>query len=371
MNPTLRILLPTIAALLLAGVAPAAEPIRIGVAGAHSGDLAPYGIPTLHAAELVVKEVNAKGGILGRKVELVVQDDQCKPEVAANVAAKLVTQNVSAVLGHICSGATKAALGTYREARLIAISPSATAPELTLGGSYPNFYRTIGSDATQARVAADFALQQLKARKIAILHDKQDYGKGFAEYARRYIEQAGGAQVVLFEGITAGAVDYSAVLQKVRRENPEVLIYGGYHPEASKLVGQMRQKRMATVFLSDDGVKDDNFLKVAGASAEGAYATGPRNLATNPLYARAVEQHKKAYGADPGAFYAEGYAATLALLNAIQKAGSTSYDALAKALRTEYVDTPVGRIRFDAHGDAEGVGFSVYQVKNRKYVEVK
>ncbi|HHL34321.1 MAG TPA: branched-chain amino acid ABC transporter substrate-binding protein, partial [Desulfobulbaceae bacterium] len=103
----------------------AAQPIKIGVAGAHSGDLASYGLPTVKAAELVVKDINAKGGINGAKVELLVEDDVCKPEVATNTATKLVSEGVNVVIGHICSGATKAALPIYRDAGVIVMSPSA------------------------------------------------------------------------------------------------------------------------------------------------------------------------------------------------------------------------------------------------------
>ena len=168
----------------------AADAIKLGVAGAHSGDLASYGLPTVKAAELVVNAINAKGGVLGRQVELLVEDDVCKPEVATNTAAKLVSQNVNAVIGHICSGATKAALGIYKDAKIIVISPSATNPDLTQSGQYPNFYRTIASDDTQARLEVDFAIGKLKVKKIAVLHDKGDYGKGLAEFAKKFIEES-------------------------------------------------------------------------------------------------------------------------------------------------------------------------------------
>ncbi|MHB8772108.1 MAG: branched-chain amino acid ABC transporter substrate-binding protein [Syntrophales bacterium] len=349
----------------------AAEPIRLGIAGAHSGDLASYGLPTVKAAEMVVKEINAKGGVLGRPVELFVEDDACKPEVATNTATKLVSQKVHAVIGHICSGATKAALGIYKDARLVVISPSATNPELTQSGQYPNFYRTIASDDAQARLEVDFAIGILKLKKIAVLHDKGDYGKGLAEYAKRFVEQSQRASVVLFEGVTPGAVDYSAVVQKIRRAGADAVIYGGYHPEASSIVSQMRKKNMKTVFISDDGVKDDTFIKVAQKYAEGVYATGPKDATKNPLAIAAIGGHKKAYGADPGAFFLNGIAAAQAILNAFQKAGSTDYDAVGRALQTHLVETPLGRIRFDRRGDAIGVGFSLYQVRNGAYVEVK
>jgi len=345
--------------------------IKIGVAGAHSGDLASYGLPTVKAAELVVKEINEEGGILGRKVELLVEDDVCKPEVATNTATKLLSQDVHFIIGHICSGATKAALGIYKESKVITMSPSATNPALTQSGAYPNFFRTIASDDAQARLEVAFALDVLKLKKIAVLHDKGDYGKGLAEFARDFIDKSGRAVVVLYEGITPGAVDYSAVIQKIKNSEAEGVIYGGYHPEASKLVMLMRKKKMDTVFISDDGVKDITFIKVAGEYAEGVYATGPKDVSKNPLAIAATEAHKKTYGSEPGAFFLNAYAATQALLNAIEKAGSTDYKAVSNALRTEFVNTPLGKIKFDERGDAIGVGFSIFQVKNGEYVEVK
>lgn len=359
--------------LLFGGPALAGDTIKLGVAGPHSGDLASYGIPTIKAAELVVKNINAKGGVLGKKVVLLVEDDVCKPEVATNTATKLVGQKVDVVLGHICSGATKAALGIYKEAKIVVMSPSATNPGLTQSGDYPNFFRTIASDDAQAGLEVDFALNTLKVKKIAILHDKGDYGKGLAEYAKKFLEAAGPdkAEVVLFEGVTPGAVDYSAIVQKIKRKGAEAVIFGGYHPEASKIVTQMRKKKMKTVFISDDGVKDDTFIKVAKKYAEGVYATGPKDVSKNPLTVKAREEHKKAYNSDPGAFFENAYAATLALLNAIEKAGSTDYDAIVKSLRTNLVDTPLGKIKFDKRGDAIGVGFAMYQVKDGEYIEVK
>ena len=357
--------------LAIAGTTPASDTIKLGVAGPHSGDLASYGIPTIKAAELVVKDINAKGGVLGKQVELLVEDDVCKPEVATNTATKLVSKGVHVVLGHICSGATKAALGIYKDSKIIVMSPSATNPALTQSGDYPNFYRTIASDDAQARLEVDFALNVLKLKKIAVLHDKGDYGKGLAEFAKAFLEKDPRAEVVLYEGITPGAVDYSAVVQKIKRSKAEAVIFGGYHPEASKIVTQMKKKKMKTIFISDDGVKDDTFIKVAGKYAEGVYATGPKDVTKNPMTISARAAHRKAYGKDPGAFFENAYAAALALLNAIENAGSTDYDAIAKALRTKEVDTPLGKIKFDERGDAIGVGFSMYQVKNGVYVEVK
>ncbi|MGE0084221.1 MAG: branched-chain amino acid ABC transporter substrate-binding protein [Desulfococcaceae bacterium] len=355
----------------LSGMGMAEDTIKLGVAGAHSGDLASYGLPSVNAAKLVVKDINAKGGVLGKQVELVIEDDACKPEVSTNTATKLVSQGVGIVLGHICSGATKAALGIYKDSKVIAMSPSATNPDLTLSGSYPNFFRTISHDLTQGDLQVEFAMNTLKLKNFAVLHDKGDYGKGIAEHVKSLLEKNPEAKVLLYEGITPGAVDYSAIVQKIKKSGAEAVIFGGYHPEASKIVSQMRKKRMNTIFISDDGVKDDTFIKVAGKDAEGVYATGPADVSGSPMGAAATKAHQAEFGSEPGAFFHNAYSAALALLNAVEKAGSADYDAVINALRTQEVETPVGKIKFDEKGDAIGVKMSMYQVKDGKYEEVK
>ena len=355
----------------IAGTSPAADPIKIGFAGSLSGDLAPYGLPSLKAVQLVVKEINDQGGIQGRPIELLVEDDACKPELATNSATKLVVGGVKMVIGHTCSGPTKAALPIYQSAKVLVISPSATSPLLNQDGAYPFFFRTIATDDVQAATQVKFALRTLKAGKIAVLHDKGDYGKGLAEFAKSLIERSGTAQVALFEGISPGAVDYSAVVQKIKRSDAEAVLFGGYHPEASKLVSQMRQKRLAIPFVSDDGVKNDTFIKVAGKDAEGVYATGPADASDNPVTMAFREKFRHAEGADPGAFFDNAVAAALALTNAIAKSGSTDPEAVARILRSHQVATPFGPLVFDAKGEPVGIGITLYQARNGQFVQVR
>lgn len=347
------------------------EPVKIGVAGAHSGDLASYGLPTARAAQLVAEAVNAKGGIKGAKVELLIEDDGCKPETAANTAAKLVSAGVKMVIGHICSGATKAALPIYTEADVIVISPSATDSDLTLSGKYPTFHRTIGSNSVQAAVIVDFLSGQLKARKVAIIHDKGDYGKGLAEDAQALIRKDAKAEVVLFEGITPGAVDYSAIVQKIKLARADAVLFGGYHPEASKIVMQMRRKQMKTLFISDDGVKDTTFLSVARDAAEGVYATGPADVSGNLVTKQYRQAHVSKYGEEPGAFFDNAVAAALALTNAAEQAATPDVKGLKEALRKHPAATPFGDLLFDQHGDATGVGYTMYVVKDGKFEQVE
>lgn len=351
--------------------AEAAETIKLGVPGSQTGDLAGYGVPALNAAKLVAAKINAEGGINGKMVEILAQDDQCKPELATNAATKLIADGAQVVMGHTCSGATKAALGMYNDKKILAISPSATSPELTQSGQYPLFFRTTPSDDAQARLGVDFALQALNSKKIAILHDKGDYGKGYATFAKQFVEEAGTAKVVFFDGITPGAADYSAVVQKIGRSGADTIIFGGYYPEASKLVTLMNAKKMKINFVSEDGVKTGSFVQLAGENAEGVYASSSRDFSDLAVSKEALAAHHKTFDSAPGQFFYQAYAATQALLNAVKVAGTTEAQAVAKALRTEYVETPIGKIRFDARGDTEGAGFAMYKVVNGQFVDQK
>jgi branched-chain amino acid transport system substrate-binding protein len=149
------------------------------------------------------------------------------------------------------------------------------------------------------------------------------------------------------------------------------VVYGGYHPEASKLVAQMKKKRIDLPFIGPDGVMGGGFLAIAGANAEGIYATGPLDVSNYPLNQQVRAAYRQKYGREPGTFFDQGVAAWQALVGAIQAAGSTDYPAVTRALQSHPVDTSIGRIKFDAHGDAEGVGFAVYQVRGGKFTEVQ
>ena len=355
--------------LALGASANAADSIKIGVQGAHSGDLASYGVPSLNAVKIVTEQANAKGGVLGKQVEVVAQDDQCKPEMATSAATKLISDQVGVVVGPICSGPTTASLPLFQEAGLIAVSPTATTPGLTESGKNPLFFRTVANDNAQAKLTSDFMLNNLKAKKIAYLHDNGDYGKGFADNNRVLMEK-GGAETVLFEAVTPDAVDFSAVVRKLRRAKPDIVVFGGYQPVASKLVQQMRRDRLDTPFIGPDGVKDETFLKMTGKDSEGVYASYPKDTSSLEAYKQARDAHVKAYGSEPGFGYYNAYAAAQCLLDAIEKTGGTDMAKLKEALRTNAVDTPLGKIRFNDKGDAAGMALSIYQVKDGKFVEL-
>ncbi|MDO5538248.1 MAG: branched-chain amino acid ABC transporter substrate-binding protein [Desulfovibrionaceae bacterium] len=366
-----RALLGVAAALVtlsLAAPVQAADTIKIGIGGAHSGDLASYGVPSLNAAKIVTAKVNAAGGLLGKQIELVVGDDQCKPELGTNVATKLISDEVAVVMGHICSGATKASMALYNEAHIISMSPSATTPGLTAGGANPMFFRTIAKDDAQAQLTSSFMLKELKVKKVAYLHDNGDYGKGFADMNREKLEAAG-VETVLFEAITPDAVDFSPIVRKLRRAKADIIVFGGYQPTASKLLQQMRRDRVMTPVIGPDGLKDDAFIKMAGKAAEGVYCSYPKDTASLPIYQEARQGHIDMFKTEPGSFYYNAYSAMLCLVNAIKEAGSTDTDKLIEVLRTKRVDTPLGSIVFNKDGDAAGLALSVYVIKDGKFQE--
>lgn len=345
----------------------AQKTIKIGVASPFSGDLASYGVPVKNAVMIAADKINDQGGILGRKIEILMEDDVCEPNTATSVANKLVASGVVAVVGHLCSGATEAALAIYRNANVIVISPASTNPDLTLSGKNPNFFRTIAHDAAQANLQVNFAVNNLKIKKAAVIHDKGTYGKGLAELVKAGLEK-NKVKVVMFEGITPGAVSYSALVSKIKRnkitsKRNTAVFFGGYHPEASKIVTEARKKRSNANFISGDGVKDPSFLKIAGRYALDYYVSAPTDVTKVPMARRVSRAYKKRFGSDPGTFSLQGYSALLAIANAIEKSGSVKYNAVVKTLRSSRVGTPLGAISFDKNGDIVGAGFTMYQIQ--------
>ena len=354
---------------LWVGTAPAST-IKIGVGGVISGDLAPYGISSLRGVEIAVDDINARGGILGKKVELLIGDDVCKPEIAVNMATKLVSDGAQMVVGHVCSGCTIAANKIYKDANLLVLSAASTNDDLTLKGAHPNFFRTIAYDGAQADLMSSFVKNELMAKKVALIHDKGDYGKGQMELAKAAFEKLGDVEVVLFEGVTTGAVDYSAIVQKIKRSRAEVTLWGGYHSDASKIAQLLKKKRVKTTFFGGDGIFGESFPGLAGKYAEGVYATGPNDTSSNPLHKAITIKHQKKYKEDPGTFFYNAYAGMQALAVAAERAGSLDYAAMRAAMMNLRVDSPLGPIGFDKNGDVVGAGFSIYKVVNGKYQQV-
>ncbi|MBQ1539815.1 MAG: branched-chain amino acid ABC transporter substrate-binding protein [Desulfovibrio sp.] len=358
-----------VAAVALACPAQAKDTIKIGVPGAHTGGLASYGMPTLNAAKIVSEKVNASGGVLGMKIQLLAEDDQCKNDLASNAATKLISEDADVVMGHICSGPTKVALPYYNKEHIILMSPTATTPSLTAAGVNPMFFRTVAKDDAQAALTSKFILESLKSKKIAYVHDNDEYGKGFADGNKDILEKAG-VETVLYEAVTPDAVDFSAISRKLRHAKPDVIVFGGYKDLAGKLIKQLRREKVNCPVIGPDGMKDQAILEL-GAAAENVFCSYPKDTSALPLYKEARDAHVKQFGSEPGFGYYNAYAAMLALIHGIEKAGSTETAKIIDVLHTQPVDTPIGSLTFNANGDAAGMGLSIYTVKDGKFVETE
>ncbi len=342
--------------------------IRIGVAVPQSGDLALHGISTKNAVMLAADKQNISGGLLGKKIQIIVEDDVCKPEIATNVASKMVSEGVIAVIGHFCDRATLAAMPIYHDNNILVISPSSISPELTLKGDYPLFFRTIPHEATQAILQTRFISEYLRAKKVAIVHDKGFYEKKIAISVKEGLTEKN-IDVVLFNGIKTGEVDYSNLIKKIETTSPEVVLFSGYYPEAAKIVAQSRKKGIKADFLSGDSLKDPSFVKITGKYAEGYYISATTDISNNPI-AIQVKKDLRTRGQKPGNYGLQAHAAISSVFKAIEQSNSTRAEDLAKTLKSEIVTTTLGDISFDERGDIVGSGFIIYQVKNGKFVAV-
>ena len=235
--------------------------------------------------------------------------------------------------------------------------------------NYSNFFRTAAPDDIEAKLQVDLALNKLGLRKIAVIHDKSDYGEVLAKYVNAYIKKDSRAKVVLSKGIAPGAKNYSTIINKIESTKADGVIYGGYYTEASKMLTEMRKKNMKTFFISDNGVKDDDFIKIAGEYAEGVFVSGKRKYRNNTMARRVYKAYRELYGIKPGPFYINACTATMILIAAVEHAGSTDYKTLTGVLHKESFETPMGEIRFDENGDAINVGYAMYEIKNGVFTE--
>ncbi len=272
------------------------QTIKIGMGAPMTGDNAAFGQDISQGAKIAMTDA---GQLDGFSFELVAQDDGGTAEGGAAVANKLVSDpTVVAIEGHIFSGATKAAIPIYEKAGLPMMSPSATNPTLTQGGSKV-FNRLVFTDAFQGKYAAQYLHDKLKVTDLAVMHDGQAYGQGLAQVVNDTFTSLGG-KVVAFQAITPGESDYSAVLADIASKKPQAIFYGGYTAEAVVIVNELKQSGLqGVIFFGDDGTFGQDFLDRTGANGEGAYATSLIPAASDAK-SKFDAAYKAAYGTDPG-----------------------------------------------------------------------
>ena len=344
----------------------AAETIKIGLMAPLTGSWASEGQGMKKIVELLAEQQNAKGGVQGRKITVVSEDDGGDPRTASLAAQRLTTQGVAAVIGTYGSAVTEASQAIYDEADIPQIANGSTAIRLTEKG-FKKFFRTAPRDDEQGRMAAQ-TIAKLGFRKVAILHDSTSYAKGLADEANALLKKQQGTEVVFFDALTPGERDYNAILTKLKGANPEVVLFTGYYPEAGLLMRQKKAMGWAVPFIGGDATNNADLVKIAGKEAAAGFyflsPPQPQDLDTPEAKAFLADYQKK-YNELPPSIWAvlagDGFRVAVA---AIGGAKSTDGAKIAQYLHQDLKNFSglSGPIAFDAKGDREGEVYRVYKV---------
>jgi branched-chain amino acid transport system substrate-binding protein len=341
------------------------EVIKIGIAGPMTGPQAKMGTDFRNGVTIAIEEWNEKGGVLGKKVEIIVGDDQADPKQAVAVANKMVNEGVIGIIGHFNSSCSIPASDVYNRAGIPMITPASTNPQLTERG-YRGVFRVCGRDDQQGMVAAQFVLNKLMAKKIAIIHDKTTYGQGLADEFKKNLANI---EVVYYGGITQGDKDFKTVLTSIKTKNPDLIYFGGIYPEAGLLVRQAREIGLNVPFMSGDGTIDPKFIEIAGKeAAEGTFLTfgpDPKNIPTAKNF---IDKYNSRFG-EIGPYSIYAYEATNILLTAIKDAETTDGKTIIEKLHTMEFSGSLGTIRFTEKGDVAVAPYVIWVTKDGKFSE--
>ena len=354
----------------VANLAQAAD-VKIAVAGPVTGSNAANGEQMRRGGEQAVKDLNAKGGVLGRKFALTIGDDACDPKQAVAVANKFAVTGISFVAGHFCSSTSIPASAVYADAGIIQISPASTNPAYTEDPAkkgWNNIFRVCGRDDMQGKAAGDYIAAHFKGKPVAIIDDKSTYGKGLADETRKAL-RAHGITETIYDEINAGDKDFSALVSKMKQANIAVIYFGGYYTEAGLIVRQSRDQGLKAPLVGGDALVTTEFWTITGKAGEGTLMTfspDPRKIAAAaPIVAEFKKQNY-----DPEGYTLYTYAAVQAYAQAVTQAKSTNVDAVAKVMHSAKFDTVLGQISFDPKGDIVGLGYVMFEWHDGKYEQV-
>jgi branched-chain amino acid transport system substrate-binding protein len=339
------------AALAAAAADHARAEIPIGFSTPLTGPHAWVGEPHLAGTELAITDLNAKGGILGEPLELILVDDGCDAELAPLAAEKLLSEAVAVAFGATCSGAAIAASKVYRHAGILMVEAGATNPRLT-EESDGDVFRIVGRDDRQGTLAGDYLASRWGDSNIAIVHDSSAFGRGLAEEVKKRLNQRG-VREALFATYQPEALDYSDLLDQLRTASIEVLYLGGYSPDAGLIIRQARDRAYSVQLVAGDSLSTGEFWLVAGPAGEGTLFTSFSDPTHEPRAADVMERLQGQLQ-QPNARAAYSYAAVQLWAQAIEKAGTLEPKAVAAALHANQFDTVLGTIGFDEKGDVTG-----------------
>jgi branched-chain amino acid transport system substrate-binding protein len=355
------------------GAAPAAaqQEITIAVAGPITGQYAIFGEQMRRGAQMAVEDLNARGGVMGRKLRLEVGDDACDPRQAVAVANQLASRKVVFVAGHFCSSSSIPASQVYAEAEILQISPASTNPALTdqaMQKGWNNVFRTCGRDDQQGGVAGKYLAEKFKGQQVAIIHDKSTYGKGLADETKKAMNAAG-LKETMYEAVTQGDKDFSALISRMKQDGVDAIYYGGYHTEAGLMVRQAREQGLKATLISGDALVDAEYWKITGQAGEGTlmtFAPDPRKATE----AKDIVAKFKQQGYDPEGYTLYTYAAVQVWADAVNKTKSIEVEKVSPAIRGNTFQTVIGPLQFDKKGDVSNSKYVFFVWKDGQYQEM-
>jgi branched-chain amino acid transport system substrate-binding protein len=361
--------------LTLAGCGPKEKEVKIALALPLTGDIAVLGQGIRRAAILAVEEAVNANRFPDFKVRVVEFDDRSDPKEAVNVANRITSDAaIMGVVGHFNSGCSIPASAIYARAHLPMVSPASSNPELTYQQLSENWrwprciFRVNTTDDVQGAFGAEFAAQTLKLKNAAIVHDKTSYGQGVAEEFRKRFVALGG-KALSFDGIQVGEKDFKALLTRIKATGPQMIYFGGIFNEGGLIVRQAREIGMKAPFLGSEANYDQEFLRIAGPAAEGAYVTylgSPPDLL--PSAQQFIEKYKARYpNQDVRAYDHYGYEITTIFLDALAQVGPDR-DKIIEYLHQVKHEGVLGTTSFDEKGDTLNKTITLFVVKDGQFV---
>lgn len=329
------------------------DKVRIGVFMSLTGDTANFGISSVNGIKMAAEEVNAAGGINGKQIELLVQDDRSDASEAATIVTKFVTQDqVHAILGEVASSRSIAAAPIAQNAKIPMLTPSSTNPEVTRKGNY--IFRSCFIDPVQGAAIAQFAAKTLGAKRGALMVDrKQDYSTGLEKVINEVFTKLGG-QIVVTQSYASGDQDFNAQITDIKGANPDVIFVPGYYGDVGLFAKQARDKGVTVPLVGGDGWDSPSLYQIGGAALHGSYFSNHYSPDdTDPIVQKFVSDYKAKYGTVPDALAATAYDAARIMFDAIKRANSLDGAAIRDALAaTKEFPGVTGKVTFNENRDA-------------------
>jgi branched-chain amino acid transport system substrate-binding protein len=347
--------------------------VYVYVASPLSGFQANGGQTVLGGANLMAAELNQEGGLLGYRVVVVGMDDESDSDVAVSVA-ETVRDDISSgkpvvgLIGHYNSGQTLAAMEIYKDLPLVVITPTSSELSITQKG-YTNFFRVNANDAVQAAVDAQYLVQNLGASRVAIVHNDTEYGVGLRDQMTQALSDLG-AEVAVTLQVAEGQDAYEQQVEQLRQAAPDAIFYAGYEIEAPFLRFALVAAGLDVPLLASDGAFLSPTIDDAEGTAEGMYVSG---FAPSPEQAVGqdwIARYQEVEYRNPDTYSINGYSALRVLAEGIRAAGSFDADAVSDAIRSSTIDTPMGKLSFQANGDLKDATVYIFQVQDDSFVQV-